>query len=184
MPDISSPASSVSSGYVSDAELIAWLESKQTRQNEALRDQMEGSTTRQDLIADLTNLKTDIDRATTPEDVDAIKAKMQELLDSDKYASYTKELSALFDPALTALEHPDATDLQEVAAITASDGIALGDLKDRITTQTNQLDKIDGLALIDIQQAVADMKETQQLASNVLSSREQTAGSIVGNIRG
>jgi hypothetical protein len=38
--------------------------------------------------------------------------------------------------------------------------------------------------LIQIQQVMSDSRETAQLASNVLSSRDQTASSILGNIRG
>ena len=174
------PSADSPSGYVSDAELLAWLQSKSTRQNDALREQMNVSTNRQELIQELTDLKTDIEHARSPEEIDAIEGKMQALLQSEKYAPYADELGTLFNPTLAALQHPEGTDM----IVVATDIATLADLKDRITSETAKLDKIDGLALVNIQQLVSDAKETQQLASNVLSSRDQTANSIVGNIRG
>lgn len=173
-------------GYVSDAELLAWLEAKSTRQSDALREEMAVSTNRQELIEELTNLKNDIGRANTPEEIDAIEEKMRTLLDSEKYAPYATELGELFNPALDALQHSEPTsDSEDAGELNfGTDGIALGGVTDRITTLTDKLDKIDGLALVQIQQLVSDAKETSQLASNVLAGREQAASSIIGNIRG
>lgn len=48
----------------------------------------------------------------------------------------------------------------------------------------SDLSNRDQLALINIQQAVSDAKQTQELASNILSARDQAGMAVVGNIRG
>ncbi len=50
--------------------------------------------------------------------------------------------------------------------------------------RTTDLTHVDQVAMINIQQAVSDAKQTQELASNILSSRSQASLAIVGNIRG
>ena len=58
------------------------------------------------------------------------------------------------------------------------------DVSESLSSKTDDLGRIDGLALINIQQLVSDAKQTAQLASNVLASRDQANIAIVGNIRG
>jgi hypothetical protein len=58
------------------------------------------------------------------------------------------------------------------------------DVSESLQSKTDDLGRIDGLALINIQQLVSDAKQTAQLASNILASRDQANIAIVGNIRG
>ncbi len=51
-------------------------------------------------------------------------------------------------------------------------------------SKVSELGNRDQLALINIQQAVSDAKQTQELASNILSARDQASLAVVGNIRG
>lgn len=178
------PSAELPSGYVSDAELLAWLEAKSNGQYDDLREQMKLSTDRQDLIEDLNNLKSAIESAPSPEAVAEIKESMDKLLHNEKYEPYAEELSALLDGPLQALDHGEENSVLDDAEATASDGAVLGALKDPLASLADKLGKIDSLALVQIQALVSDAKETSQLASNVLSSRDQAAGSIIGNIRG
>jgi len=180
MPDIN-PAGQ---GYVSDAELMAWLETKSARQYDELRDQMNISTERQLLIQKLSDLKTKIENLTGADDTAALKAMMEELLTAEENEPYRQELHALFDETLQALEHTGENPSVDELSGDAADIVALSKLKDLIANEVDKLGKVDSLALVQIQQLVSDAKETSQLASNVLSSRDQAASSIIGNIRG
>jgi hypothetical protein len=173
------------SGYVSDAELIAWLQTKSTHQSNELRAEMKLSTGRQELIDDLNNLKTSIEHCTTNEAANEVAAEMQQLLEKYKGTPYIAELAQLLAPAIDVIE-VDGTTGWEVNMERLSDPLWLASsgLPDRIASETDKLGKVDSLALVQIQQLVSDAKETSQLASNVLSSRDQAASSIIGNIRG
>ena len=170
-------------GYVSDAELMAWLETKSNQQNTDLRDAMGVSTERIKLMQKLNDLKTEIQGTSTREQVETIYAEMQTLVEEYKNTPFAQDVADLFGPAITALDQ-DGDQVMDDLADAANDGATLGALTERITSETDKLGKIDGLQLVQIQQLVSDAKETNQLASNVFSSRDQTANSIVGNIRG
>jgi len=179
------PSAELPSGYVSDAELLAWLQAKSTLQNNDLREQMKISTDRQDLIKDLKDLQSDITNAKSAEDIEAIQGKIESLLANDKYKPYAVELTELFDSALKGLDHSALNEPDDgLNRHFAEDTATVHTLTDPITNLTDKLGKVDSLALVQIQQLMSDAKETSQLASNVLSSRDQTSGSIIGNIRG
>jgi hypothetical protein len=178
------PSAELPSGYVSDAELLAWLEAKSNGQYDELRDLMNVSTERQKLIQKLSDLKSAIEHAASPEDVEAIKATMDDLLKDEVNAPYAQELHALFDGTLQLLDHTGENPAVEELSGDVADIMAVSAMKDRIASEVDKLGKVDSLALVEIQQLVSDAKETSQLASNVLSSRDQAASSIIGNIRG
>ena len=184
MPDMNPTAAP--SGYVSDAELLAWLEMKSTHQNDALREQMNVSGERQELIQDLSNLKTSIERCTSDDDANAIAEQMKALLEKYEGSPYGAELTQLFMGALKVIElDVNTTEFDQLwEQVKDPVWLASSGLTDQIKSETDKLDKLDGLALVEIQQLVSDAKQTEQLASNVLSSREQSASSIIGNIRG
>lgn len=180
MPDINS-IGDAQRGYVSDAELMAWLETKAGHQYDDLRDQMNVSTQRQELVQALNNLKTQIDGAGTTDSIDKLKQDITELTQAYKGTPFEQELDKLFLGTDELGERHGA--FFELTGDIARDGALLGSLKERIGSEADKLGKIDSLALVQIQSLVSDAKETAQLASNVLSSRDQTRGGIIGNIR-
>ena len=171
MPDIS-PTTNGNQGYVSDAELMAWLQAKSDLQYGELRDAMSLSNERIDLIKRLNDLKAEMQNAKSVDD----------FKEDTKDTPYAKDMADLFGSAIVAMDHPD-DDQDPTECVNADQGTVAG-LKDPITSEIDKLGKIDSLELVQIQQLVSDAKETSQLASNVFSSRDQTSNSIVGNIRG
>jgi len=178
------PSAELPSGYVSDAELLAWLQTKSTGQYDDLRDQMKISTERQDLIMELKNLQSAIAKTRTEDGVEAIKGKIEGILSNEKYAPYAADLTALLGHTLEVLNFDTGNPVVDEMDESTTNVGTLALLNDPITNLTDKLGKVDSLALVQIQQLMADAKETSQLASNVLSSRDQTSGSIIGNIRG
>lgn len=181
MPDIS-PITDGNQGYVSDAELMAWLQAKSDLQYGELRDAMSLSNERIDLMKRLNDLKAEMQNAKSVDDFREVRNKMMALVEDTKGTPYAKDMADLFGGAIVAMDHPN-DDQDPAECVNADQGTVTG-LKDPITSEIDSLGKIDSLELVQIQQLVSDAKETSQLASNVFSSRDQTSNSIVGNIRG
>lgn len=174
-------------GYVSDAELMAWLETKSDGQYADLREAMNLSNDRIGLIKKLNDLKTEMKSAVSSEAIEKVRQEMETLVHDYEGKPYEQDVKDLFSDAIAALDHSDDQGENAVAEeleAPPQDGALLGTLMDRIASETDKLGKIDSLELVQIQQLVSDAKETSQLASNVLSSRDQAMSSIIGNIRG
>lgn len=205
-----------STGYMSDGEIVAWLEQKSNDQYHGLKAEMNASDDRAKLIEDLTDARAAVDGNDPNTAFDKLTAIAENCTDPETKAFVYDEQAQLLGWVTGGDEKSDALK----AAI---DGSSLSDndkqaLKDKITharsvmdvTDTNadtdanrkihdqqkqkvsealdgrttDLTHIDQVAMLNIQQAVADAKQTQELASNILSSREQASMAIVGNIRG
>jgi len=223
MPDISP-----TSAYLSDSEMIAWLQAKENDQYGKLREQMDASSDRGKLTKELTDLRASIDNDSDPAKA---MAAMKQIVENHKGTADEVEVDRLLLPAMaklvpalpgdaqveasgfvsTTLENSTlTTDEKQVlaASIAASKfvldassvssavdsmsnsikaalpGPTLKELSDKLKSATDELGRIDQLALINIQQVMSDARQTDQLASNILSSRDQARNSIVGNIRG
>jgi len=213
-----------STGYMTDGEIIAWLQEKSSDQYSNLRNCMNISNDRSDLMNRLTSLRADIDGGAAPADV---LAEMQKIQTDYAGTPYAPELDQLLVPMEIKLLPGVPQDGQQkafsdVAAgvdqATVSDGdkskfkAQLGtaqvltaiplvddvltknqftagsatykDFSEKLQGETEQLGRVDSLALIKIQEIMSDAHQTDQLGSNILASRDQASNSIVGNIRG
>src|SRR3954467_13386148 len=205
-----------STGYMTDSQIMMWLEQKATDQYSNLGDQMAASEDRSKEIKGLTDARAAVD-AGKPDDA------FQQLHDLEALATDPNEQGFLLKEQIELLgwvQHGQSKADALLAAINASS--LSGDEKQALTDQINKekdvmaandtnaptqqntdihnvqqkrvsgeldsrsqdLGRIDQLALINIQQLVSDAKQTDQLASNILASRDQTNNAIVGNIRG
>jgi hypothetical protein len=212
-----------STGYMTDGEIMAWLEAKSSDQYAALNDQMGASNERSATIKDLSNLSTEVQAGQSVDDrYNAVQQFLTDHKDSPEAANYEDALlhlqikmlagvsnasekadeisKAIDESPLTAEQKQGAHDyLNQAQAVL--DGTADSDTTekfqkaataqgtfttfgDTIKTVTSDLGNIDQLQMIKIQQLVSDARQTDQLASNILSSRDQTSNAIVGNIRG
>lgn len=199
----------IPSGYISDAELIAWVEEKTNAQYDELRGCMDASNQRSDLMKDLSTLKADVDagKKSAGELIDEIEAIRSKYAGSE----YQAEVDALLVPMEVAYAKclpPDApqgaflvvTIMESVLPEDLKNDLTLGlmnqpeiqdnstlykqEFSDKLQSEVDQLGRVDGLALINIQELVSDARQTSQLASNLLASRDQAANTLVGNIRG
>jgi len=167
------------SGYVSDGELTVWLEQKSLEQNAALSDAMNLSESRTKLASALTHLKSALDANEHPPQV---VEEMDKVFDAAKGTPYEAEIHGMLDGAYdkykSANPDPDTVvnddDLKETTKL----------ITDNTQGEIDKLSKVDGLALVQIQQIVADQREASQLASSIISARDQTRSGIIGNIRG
>jgi len=220
MPDISPTRA-----YLSDSEMIAWLQAKENEQYGKLREQMDASSSRGDLMKDLTNLRATLDNDSDPEKatqamqqlIDKYKGKQDEAavdrlllpalaklvpalpesarVEASAFVSSTLENSALPPDEKQALAASisassvvlDASSLgsavtSAIDSVTSTlPGPTLKELSDKLKSETDELGRIDQLALINIQQVMSDVRQTEQLASNLMSSRDQTSNSIIRN---
>jgi hypothetical protein len=202
---------SMPTGYISDGELIAWLEQKSEGQYSDLREVMKMSEDRGALMKDLSGLKADIDAGDPPEE---LLATIESIRAEYKGTPFEAELDALLLPMEAAYvsclspEGREATKeliegmgiplpelfgggstvevdpatLDELATDQASTHKT--EFSTKLESEIDQLGRIDQLELIKIQELMSDARQTAQLGSNILSSRDQTSNAIVGNIRG
>jgi hypothetical protein len=206
-------ASASASGYLTDGEIIAWLQGKSDDQYGALRDMMNTSNDRANMISGLTQLKSDIDSGAAP---DKILKEMQDLQDTYGATPYGPELKLMLGDMSTRLEAAttgadtqaqiDAIN-QQLADPNLDDASRAGlegslselqvqlqgeqgtdpykdEFSSKLQAEVDKLGRVDQLDLIKIQELMADGRQTQQLGSNIIASRDQASNAIVGNIRG
>jgi hypothetical protein len=203
-------------GYMSDGEIVAWLEQKSNDQYHGLKAEMNASDDRAKLIEDLTDARAAVDgndpntafdkltaiaeNCTDPETKAFVYDEQAQLLGwvtgGDKKSDDLKaaiEGSSLSDNDKQALEDKvtharSVMDVTDTNADTDANRKIHDQQKQKVSEaldgRTTDLTHVDQVAMLNIQQAVADAKQTQELASNILSSREQASMAIVGNIRG
>jgi hypothetical protein len=208
-------------GYLSDGEIIAWLEQKSDDQYTDLRQQMKDSSERSDLTKALADLGSTAQRDQGSEaNFDRIQQVQQQYANSSEATDIDplllhyeiKLLAGMPDGAEKISGIADAIDASPISAdqkaqlhdyLNQAQSVLYGTADDHTTASfvaaatspstftqfgddikniTDDLGRIDQLDLIKIQQTVSDAKQTDQLASNILSSRDQTSNSIVGNI--
>ena len=163
--------------YISDDNLLLWLAEKQDGLYADLRDEMDLSRARNKIIEDLSYIKA--------------RAEDGELSPRELHA----EMTALFDayrgtPLEPVLQEVLGEEVAELGAALQTDStsdflrsvIEAWDLPERIQSKIDSLGKDDQLALIRINSLSSDINQAAQLASNLLSSSNQTANGIVGNI--
>jgi len=209
MTDISPTAPS---GYMSDGEILAWLEEKSEEQYGNVRALMTNSNQRGELMKDLTQLKADMDQGKPS---DEIVQEMQDI--ESKYADspFKDELHDLLGPMETALTPPGLSDAEsaERDALTAemldpdTDPDTAGADIDRVNalnakeqppsiasyseafgtklqSEVDQLNRLDQVGLVEIQSEIGDARQTAQLASDLIASNSQTSNAIISNYRG
>jgi hypothetical protein len=203
----------VPANYVSDAELLAWLQAKSNGQYGELDQLMDTSNQRSELIKDLSNLKELLDKP----DLDPAEALQQIAALKAEYAGteYAEELEKIIAPIRSTLESyfdrvavlADLTTTDDPMASlndVAAEQQALADAETRaalegemraqvaaearaltgpIDATIKDLEHDDQLALVQIQALMSEIRETAQLTSNIIANRSQTSDSIVGNIR-
>lgn len=197
MSDISAPLG-LSSGYVSDAELMGWLEQHSIDENETLRQMMQTSTVRTHLIQALTNIKAQVNANGNAGDTATM---IDEMLSTDEFKDYKVELENLLggtrDNIKNYAEGTDggsgtmARDAAEAMGGEWDPNMADDNLKsdksrllERLDGEINRLGTDDQMAMVQIQALSSQARELSQLASNLMSSRSQARDGIVANIRG
>jgi hypothetical protein len=164
------------SNYISDESLLLWLAEKTGDKYGELHDAMDVSRRRSKLIEDLSHIKTMADRGATQEEV---AAELTKLLEAYRGTEFEQELYEFAAP-LIAGAMPER--LQE--AIESFADVSNEHLSQALQSKIDALGRDDQLALIQIQSLTADIREAQQLASNLMSSSSQAANAIIGNIGG
>jgi hypothetical protein len=211
-------------GYISEEELMSWLESKSTEQYDRIRGEMEIATTRGKLMQDLAQLRTALDQAS--ENPEAALAEVGALEAAYAGTPFEAELTRALAPIKADLElyenaiavaamNPPPDDpfvvklVEEMSArmgyTPAGDGQVKGQAgslsymaqfykshlaskessyADTLRGLTDSFSREDQLSLISIQAGMSELREAQQLASNMMASTAQTASSIISNYRG
>ncbi|HEV8549630.1 MAG TPA: hypothetical protein VGQ57_11395 [Polyangiaceae bacterium] len=166
------------SGYVSDSELLVWLKTKSQEQGAALEEQMNLSTARTHYIEQLTDLKGQIDGN---DHADNVLGTINGILNDPQNAPFDAELGVKLRGCIDALKNADPPDLT-----LAEDALknTKADLSKVVDGQIDDFNKMDGLALVQIQQLAADQRETSGLVSSLLASNNQTRNGIIANFRG
>jgi hypothetical protein len=163
--------------FLSDGELMMWLQTKSEETYSRVRDVMGVSTERSKLMQDLTHLKGTIDSGVP---LETALAEMDALNTAYAGTIYETEVSAL-----CGLEAQNKLSLDfALAKSTGADMKLEEGLSEDIQAQIDKFGRDDQLALVQIHSLMSDIRETAQLTSNLMSSRDQASNTIVGNIRG
>jgi hypothetical protein len=161
--------------YISDGELMLWLQGKSEEMYGQVRALMDVSTERSKLIADLTHLKSMVDEDAPR---DEIIGAMNSIQDAYAGTEFADEVEAVCGDQAQA----------ELAAMAPVIRRLSDDEREGLATDiqglTDELGREDQLTLVQIQSLMADIRETAQLTSNMIASGNQSADTIVGNIRG
>jgi hypothetical protein len=201
-------------GYMSDGDIIAWLQEKSDDQYTKLRDQMGASSERGQIMKGLADLGATADENHSANvNVDSIQKFLDAHAGSPEAKDYSEKLikwqitmlpatNELGDAEMIAqnIDTAPLSDAQKAdlhaalnsaldpdnaeASTLANDGQTYTNFANDMKNTTDDLGRVDQLGLIQIQQLVSDAKQTDQMASNILSSRDQASNAIVGNIRG
>jgi hypothetical protein len=182
--------------YVSDAELLAWLQTKSSGQYGELDQLMDTSNARSKLVKDLSNLKEKLANASA--EPESAYAAVQEMRAAYAGTPQAAEVEALLAPfaeplenyanAVAGLETLEMEQLSEEKAAEVKAGMRAELAKmlpktGTIDSTIKDLEHDDQLALVQIQALMSEIRETAQLTSNIIANRSQTADSIVGNLR-
>jgi hypothetical protein len=210
---------SMPTSYISDSELIAWLEEKSEGQYTDLREVMKMSEDRGTLMKELSELKASIDAGDPPEElltkIESIRTEYEGTPFEAELDELLLPMEAAYVPCLPADKQEDAGELalgnimgsqlseetkeslrvdldpsDDAEAAWKEEGRERAassyktEFSSKLESEIDQLGRIDQLELIKIQELMSDARQTSQLGSNILSSRDQTSNAIVGNIRG
>lgn len=188
----------VPAGYVSDAELLAWLQAKSSGQYGELDQLMDASNARSKLIKDLSDLKESLsnpakDPAQALAELQAIQTAYAGTEHAEAIEEIVAPLRSQLENHVNALASVDALELdvpmddEEIARMKAG---MKADIAAQLKVSTASIDSTikdlehdDQLALVQIQALMSEIRETAQLTSNIIANRSQTSDSIVGNIR-
>jgi hypothetical protein len=191
----------VPTGYVSDAELLAWLQAKSDGEYGKLRELMDLSEKRSNAIEDLSKLKNALDGAVDDpqaaldqiaaieaayagtelaDDVFAVTGPMKEKL--EQYQATCEGLAALD-------RDPDVPDQakeglgEKAAEIRAALATEIDRAVAQLDTTIEGLGRDDERAILQIQDLMATVRQATQLTSNIIAGKAQSADGIVANIR-
>jgi hypothetical protein len=190
-----STTTDVPANYVSDAELLAWLQAKSTGQYGELDQLMDASNARSKLVKDLSTLKEKLAKAS--ENPSAALAEIETLRAEYAGTEHAEEIEKLLGPIRTTIEQH----MTAIASVEAQDwdeevkkglraeiegGLAghIRGFSGSVDATIKDLEHDDQLALVQIQALMSEIRETAQLTSNIIANRSQTSDSIVGNLRG
>jgi hypothetical protein len=200
-PENGEETTEVPAGYVSDAELLAWLQAKSTDEYDKLRGLMDLSQQRSDAIKDLSLLKTVFDGAAA--DPAAALAQIQAMEARYAGTEFADEVAAATGPMKEAIEnyayalgcyqaavaHGDVpgelltTLAQNVESTRVSLEAQATNSGGKLDATIESLGRDDQLALIQIQDLMSNLRQASQLTSNIVAGKAQTADGIVANIR-
>jgi hypothetical protein len=167
------------SNYVSDESLLLWLAEKTDGQYGELRDAMDTSRRRSKLIEDLGHVKTMADRGASNEE---IALELAALFEAYRGTEFEQEL---YEFAAPLVNDELAKNLGESTSALLTGGmkpLSNEQLSEVLQNKMDALGRDDQLALVTIQSLTADIREAQQLASNLMSSSSQASNAIIGNI--
>jgi hypothetical protein len=192
----------VPAGYVSDAELLLWLQAKSSSEYDKLRELMDLSQLRSKAIEDLSHLKNALDDAVN--DPGAALAQIQTIEAAYAGTDLADDIAAVTGPMKDAIEDLAFAKGRYGALVADSENVdseaisqaagALQTAQSALSAQAVQsasdlgatidaLGRDDQLALIQIQDLMANVRQASQLTSNIVAGHAQTADGIVANIR-
>lgn len=186
-------------GYISNEQYLAWMTEHTGELYDQMGQAMDIAGQRTDIQADLATIKNKLQDAGTgangdPEQWAAVRSDMEALLAKYEGHPDAAQLHAVLDPMLDQMQFEVLTAAAARKLLAENlnadldkyRGPSKDDVKkwsDRLTETSDTLGKQDQLALIQIQELNSRVNQATQLASNLIASANQTANSLVNNIK-
>jgi hypothetical protein len=199
---------SATTNYMSNDQIIAWMEQKTDEQYGLLSSSMDVANSRADEEKDLNDINTLIVDSKTnggdaqalydavnnaiakyqhdPEVMTALQPIQSKL--SDEYAAALKAASAPTVPSTGGDETSDGNEsgVTQTSASTPAPVHITDDQSDawtkNITDSTASLSQQDQLSMIDIQQENGDINQAKQIAAALIDAADKTSSSIINHI--
>jgi hypothetical protein len=177
-----------STGGLSTLQIMQWAAEHSGKMAENLQDDMKAANLRQDKIKVLSDLKTSMSDIGNFDDSAGRTGLVNLKEEIQRKINENSDLAHVLGPIVTDLDHEIASldkngkwdDVKGTIGGYASEG---GKWGSALSNEIDDYRKDDEMGMIEIQDQVSKLQQTQQLASNLISVLNETNKSIVGNIR-
>lgn len=194
---------SISSGYISNGELLAWLSQVTGNKWDEMRELMMATNSRHEVMADLEDLRTAYDQAAEDKNLNPIVPKLKELITKYEGTPYEGAIRELAQPRLVAAEavletYREKEDLEARGADAGAVESKHREADNRNNGFVDQLDTMgkeaermggqlgrdDQMTMIRIQELKDNIGQQVSLTSTMIKSDDETKSAIIMNMKG
>ncbi|MDQ2646798.1 MAG: hypothetical protein M3020_23545 [Myxococcota bacterium] len=180
---------SISHGYISNGELLAWLSQVSGDKWDEMRDLMMATNARHEVMEDLENLRSAYDQAAEDKNLNPLVPKLQELITKYEGTPYESAIKDLAQPRLDAANAVLETYREQGESREANnrnDGFVdqLDTMGKEAERMGDQLGRDDQMTMIRIQELKDGISQQVSLTSTMIKSDDEAKSAIIMNMKG
>jgi len=180
-------------GGMSPEDIISFVEQHTEKYSELIKAEMQQAQDRTDLMQDLANLASSLERCKATGDDNTKESNMQKFGDAHKAIEAFLTKHPEFEPELKGMSESTALWSTNHSMVDGKKKEGVGtesanaDMDKTIHDLTNRKDKIAGddkIGMMTLQDDASRMKELYELGSNLLAKGDQVGNVLISNIKG